>query len=48
MGQDAGYLDAMGLGMPRLGGFGIGIDRLAQLAFGCSIRDALPFPLTGG
>jgi lysyl-tRNA synthetase class 2 len=47
MGQDAGYLDAMRLGMPALGGFGIGIDRLCQLAFGCSIRDALSFPLTG-
>ncbi len=47
MGQDARYLDAMGLGMPRISGFGLGIDRLCQLAFGCPIREALPFPLSG-
>jgi lysyl-tRNA synthetase class 2 len=48
MGQDAAYLDAMTLGMPALAGFGIGIDRLAMLAAGCSIREALAFPLSGG
>jgi lysyl-tRNA synthetase class 2 len=47
MGQDAAYLDAMGLGMPMLAGFGIGIDRLAMLSSGCSIREALAFPLSG-
>lgn len=47
MAQDARYMDAMGLGMPALAGFGIGIDRLIQLAFGCSIREALQFPLQG-
>ena len=48
MAQDERYLDAMALGMPALAGFGVGIDRLVQLAFGCSIREALPFPLQGG
>lgn len=47
MAQDSRYMDAMGLGMPALAGFGIGIDRLVQLAFGCSIREALQFPLQG-
>lgn len=48
MGQDESYLAAMRLGMPVVGGFGVGIDRLAQLAGGCSIREALAFPLSGG
>ena len=48
MAQDERYMDAMGLGMPELAGFGLGIDRLVALAFGCSIREALPFPLQGG
>lgn len=47
MGSDARYLEAMRLGMPRLSGFGLGIERLCQIAFGCSIREALPFPLSG-
>lgn len=48
MGSDEAYLSAMeSLGMPAFSGFGIGLDRLCMLAFDCSIREALPFPLSG-
>lgn len=47
MANDEAYLQMMELGLPLLSGFGIGIDRLAQVATGSrSIRDVLPFPLT--
>lgn len=46
MSNDESYLNMLELGLPLLSGFGIGIDRLAQVACGArSIRDVLPFPL---
>ena len=45
---DEAYLRAMELGMPAVGGFGIGVDRLAQWSLGApTIRHVLPFPLRG-
>lgn len=47
MASDDAYLQMLELGLPQLSGFGIGIDRLAQVASGArSIREVLPFPLT--
>ena len=49
MALDEAYLEAMRMGMPPLGGFGIGADRLAQRLLGApSIRSVLPFPISGG
>jgi lysyl-tRNA synthetase, class II len=45
---DEAYLRAMELGMPAVGGFGLGVDRLAQWSLGApTIRHVLAFPLRG-
>lgn len=49
MSADAAYARALEMGLPRVGGFGLGLDRLAQASFGArSLREMLPFPMTRG
>lgn len=41
---DQEYINAMKWGMPPIGGFGLGIDRLCMLITGCQrIEQVLPF-----
>lgn len=49
MSADGAYARALEMGLPRVGGFGLGLDRLAQISWGArSLRDMLPFPMTRG
>ena len=46
MRTDHVYMDSMSYGFPRIGGFGIGIDRLVMLLTNQdNIRDVVLFPL---